>query len=189
MSKTPGADFYVGVERLSDMEAAMAEARRVLRAMRRLTPRMADNFSFLRGEQVADLLLDLLKTLTTATIGISLITLLGATISFTNILLVIVKERTQEIGLRMALGASRQRIAWQFLSEAIVIALVGGGAGILFGLLMGNGVALLLGAKFVMPWKWVGIAVGLTSLVGLIAGYRPAQEAARLNPADALRYE
>jgi putative ABC transport system permease protein len=189
MSKTPGADFYVGVERLSDMEAAMAEARRVLRAMRRLTPRMADNFSFLRGEQVADLLLDLLKTLTTATIGISLITLLGATLSFTNILLVIVKERTQEIGLRMALGASRQRIAWQFLSEAIVIALVGGGAGILFGLLMGNGVALLLGAKFVMPWKWVGIAVGLTSLVGLIAGYRPAQEAARLNPVDALRYE
>jgi putative ABC transport system permease protein len=100
-----------------------------------------------------------------------------------------VKERTQEIGLRMALGASRQRIAWQFLSEAIVIALVGGSAGILLGLLMGNGVALLLGAKFVMPWKWVGIAVGLTSLVGLIAGYRPAQEAARLNPVDALRYE
>ncbi len=189
ISKAPGADFYVGVERISDMEAAMAEARRVLRAMRHLSPRMADTFTFLRGEQVADLLLDLLKTLTTATIGISLITLLGATLSFTNILLVIVKERTQEIGLRMALGASRQAIARQFLSEAIVIALIGGSGGILLGLLIGNGVAAFLGARFIMPWKWVGLAVAITTLVGLIAGYRPAQEAARLNPVEALRYE
>ncbi len=189
MSKEPGAEFYVGVEQISNMKAAMVEARRVLRLIRRLTPRMPDSFSFLRGEQVADLLLDLLKTLTTATIGISLITLFGATLSFTNILLVIVKERTQEIGLRMALGASRQRIAWQFLSEAIVIALLGGGGGIILGLLIGNGVAWLLGSKFVMPWKWVSLAVALTTLVGLIAGYRPAQEAARQNPVEALRYE
>ncbi len=189
ISNSPGADFYVGVESITDMDAAMVEARRVLRFIRHLSPRMPDNFSFLRGEQVADLLLDLLKTLTTATIGISLITLLGATLSFTNILLVIVKERTQEIGLRMALGASRQRIAWQFLSEAIVIALLGGGAGILLGVLIGNVVAWLLGAKFVMPWKWVGMAIALTTIVGVIAGYRPAQEAARQNPVDALRYE
>ena len=167
----------------------MAEARRVLRAMRHLSPRMADTFTFLRGEQVADLLLDQLKTLTIATIAISLITLLGATLSFTNILLVIVKERTQEIGLRMALGASRQAIARQFLSEAIVIALIGGSGGILLGLLIGNGVAAFLGARFIMPWKWVGLAVAITTLVGLIAGYRPAQEAARLNPVEALRYE
>lgn len=189
IGKSPGADFYVGVERITDMDAAMLEAQRVLRFIRHLSPRMPDNFSFLRGEQVADLLLDLLKTLTTATIGISLITLLGATLSFTNILLVIVKERTQEIGLRMALGASRQRIAWQFLSEAIVIALLGGGAGILLGVLIGNVVAWLLGSKFVMPWKWVGMAIALTTIVGVIAGYRPAQEAARQNPVDALRYE
>ncbi len=189
MSKAPGADFYVGVEKITNMDAAMLEARRVLRFIRHLRPNLPDSFSFLRGEQVADLLLDLLKTLTTATIGISLITLLGATLSFTNILLVIVKERTQEIGLRMALGASRQRIAWQFLSEAIVIALLGGGAGILLGLLIGNVVAWLLGAKFVMPWKWVGVAIALTTLVGVIAGYRPAREAARQNPVDALRYE
>ncbi len=189
LSKSPGADFYVGVQQISDMEAAMLKARQTLRAMRRLTPRMADSFDFLRGEQVADLLIDLLKTLTTATIGISLITLLGATLSFTNILLVIVKERTHEIGLRMALGASRRRIAWQFLSEAIVIAVVGGAIGILLGLLIGNGVAWLLGAKFVMPWRWVGLAVMLTSIVGVIAGYRPAQEAARQNPVEALRYE
>jgi len=189
VSRRPSADLYVGVAELSSMESAVQEARWVLRRLRRLPPRFSDNFDFLRGEQVADLLLDLLKTLSTATIGISLITLFGATLSFTNILLVVVKERTQEIGLRMALGASRRRIAVQFLSEAIVIALIGGAGGIALGIALGNGAAWFLGAKFVMPWKWVGLAVGLTTLVGLLAGYRPAQEAARLNPVEALRYE
>lgn len=184
-----GGTLYVGVADASDMPAAIQKARQVLRTLRRLPPKAEDNFTFLRGEQLADLLLELISTISAATIAISLITLLGATLSFTNILLVIVKERTQEIGLRMALGATRRRIAWQFLSEAVVIALTGGLGGIGLGIVIGNAVALFLGSSFVMPWRWVLVSIALTTLVGLVAGYRPAQEAARLNPVDALRYE
>ncbi len=189
LSRAGGGTLYVGVSKADEIPAAVEKARQVLRSLRRLPPIAEDNFTFLRGEQLADLLLKLLSTISTATLAISLITLFGATLSFTNILLVIVKERTQEIGLRMALGATHRRIAWQFLSEAIVIALIGGLGGIGLGIVIGNGVALLLGSSFVMPWRWVLLSIALTTLVGLIAGYRPAQEAARLSPVDALRYE
>ena len=186
---TPRVDVEVGAPSVEAVPTAMQEARKVMRQVRRLAPRQPEDFSLFRGEQIADLLLDQLRLVTLATIGISLITLLGATLSLANILLVAVKERTQEIGLRMALGATRRAIQQQFLGEALVIAVVGGGAGILLGLLLGNGVALYIGADFVMPWKWVLLATLLSGGVGLIAGYQPAREAARLEPVEALRYE
>lgn len=126
-----------------------------MRAVRRLPPKAEANFMLFRGEQLAEVVLDQLRIVTLATIGISLVTLFGAMLSLTNILLVVVKERTQEIGLRMALGATRKVILRQFLVEAVVIAVLGGAGGIALGLLIGNLVAVGIGTSFVMPWKWV----------------------------------
>jgi len=187
----PQASFtmVIGVPTVEEVPQAMQAARATLRLVRQLRPPQEDTFQLFRGEMLADFMLKQLQTIALATVGISLLTLLGATLSLTNILLVVVKERTQEIGLRMALGATRAAILRQFLFEAVVIALVGGAGGIVLGLLLGNGVAWLIGSRFVMPWKWVLIAVGLTGLVGIVAGFQPAREAARLSPVEALRYE
>lgn len=181
--------IVVGVPSVEEVPRAMQAARATLRLVRQLRPTQEDTFQVFHGEMLADLVLEMLQTVTLATLGISLLTLLGATLSLTNILLVVVKERTQEIGLRMALGATRSAILRQFLFEAVVIALVGGAGGILLGLGLGNGVAWLIGSRFVMPWEGVLGAVGLITAVGIAAGFQPAREAARLNPVEALRYE
>lgn len=187
--RLPALSLYVGAPSVEAVPFVMEASRQTLRSVRRHKPTEPDSFSLLRGEQFADFVLEQLRTITLATIGISLITLFGAALSLTNIMLVIVKERTHEIGLRMAVGATRARIRQQFLTEAVVIAVFGGAGGIVLGLLIGNIVAFLIGTTFVMPWRWVLLAVGLSGAVGILAGYQPAREASQLNPVDALRYE
>jgi putative ABC transport system permease protein len=120
---------------------------------------------------------------------IAIITLLGAAVSLMNIMLVSVTERTREIGVRKALGASSKVIRNQFLTEAIVICQIGGLAGIIFGILLGNLVGLGLGSGFIIPWQWMLTAVLVCMVVGLAAGIYPANKAAKLNPIDALRFE
>ena len=93
--------------------------------------------------------------MTLGAIIIGLITLLGAAIGLMNIMLVQVNERTREIGISMALGATGQIIKRQFLTEAIVICLFGGAVGILLGVLTGNGVASFFKVNFFIPWGWV----------------------------------
>ncbi|MCS7296961.1 MAG: ABC transporter permease [Bacteroidia bacterium] len=186
---SPTVSLYIGAPSVEAVPALMQVARQTMREVRGLRPHQEDDFSLLRGEQLADFALEQLRTVTLATIGISLLTLFGAALTLTNILLVVVKERTQEIGIRRAIGATQGDIRRQFLSEAVMIAVIGGAGGILLGLLIGNVVALLIGGNFVMPWKWVLLAVALSGAVGVLAGYQPAREASNLNPVDALRYE
>lgn len=188
-SKSPTVSLYISAPTVEKVPEVIQAARFTMREIRHLRPHEEDTFTLTRGEQIADFVLEQLRTVTLATIGISLITLFGAALSLTNILLVVVKERTQEIGLRMALGATRAAIRRQFLTEAVVVAILGGAGGILLGLLIGNAVALFIGSTFVMPWKWVLLAVALSGIVGILAGYQPAREASQLNPVDALRYE
>jgi putative ABC transport system permease protein len=121
---------------------------------------------------------------------VAFITLLGASIALMNIMLVSVTERTREIGIRKALGATARQVRLQFLLEAIVICVLGGSLGILLGIGMGNGVAVLAGSKsFVVPWLWVGVGLTICVTVGLLAGSYPAGKAAALDPIDSLRYE
>ncbi|MCS6894912.1 MAG: ABC transporter permease [Bacteroidia bacterium] len=188
-SRSLTVSLYIGAPSVEKVPDVIQAARLAMRTVRRLRPSEQDSFSIIQGEQLADFVLDQIRIVTLATIGISLITLLGAALSLMNILLVIVKERTHEIGLRMALGATRLMIRWQFLTESIVIALIGGAGGILLGLLIGNLVSVLIGSTFVMPWRWVLLSVLLSGIVGILAGYQPALEASRLHPVDALRYE
>jgi putative ABC transport system permease protein len=140
---------------------------------------------------------DLLSTMTTITglmtsllAGIAAISLLVGGIGIMNIMLVSVTERTREIGLRKAVGAKTIDIMGQFVTEALLLTLVGGVLGIGFGYLMAEAFAAMI-KQFspVITLQSVLLAAGVSSAVGLIFGIYPAAKAARLNPIDALRYE
>jgi len=120
---------------------------------------------------------------------IGFITLLGAAIGLMNIMLVSVTERTREIGIRKAIGASAPRIRNQFLIEAIVICQLGGLFGIILGIIIGNVVGSLMGSGFIIPWDWMILGVSLCFFVGLISGIYPAYKASKLDPIESLRYE
>ena len=121
--------------------------------------------------------------------AVSAIALLAAGIGIMNIMLVSVTERTREIGVRKAVGATRNSILRQFLIEAIVICQVGGFIGIIVGLGGGNLVAFLLEIPPVLPIGWALLGLFVTTLIGVIFGVYPAWKAANLDPIEALRYE
>jgi putative ABC transport system permease protein len=114
---------------------------------------------------------------------------LGAAIGLMNIMLVSVTERTREIGIRKAIGATKRVIRNQFLVESIVIAQLGGLLGIFFGILVGNVISLLIGSAFIIPWVWILNGVILCFIVALVSGFVPARKAANLDPIESLRYE
>lgn len=173
----------------SGLEAAIGEATAAFRKIRSLSAREENNFEITKSDAVAQVLMSNLTYVTFGAVVIGLITLIGASIGLMNIMLVSVTERTREIGLRKAIGASPTVIRRQFLTEAIVICLIGGIAGILLGLIIGNGVAVLLGASFIIPWKWMLLGMIVCVIVGMISGYYPASKASNLDPVEALRYE
>jgi ABC-type antimicrobial peptide transport system permease subunit len=120
---------------------------------------------------------------------VALISLVVGGVGIMNIMLVSVTERTREIGLRMAVGARARDILRQFLSEAVLLCLLGGLAGVV----LGRGVSMIVGALLNWPaipsLPAIVIAVRLPAAVGIIFGYYPARKASRLDPIDALRYE
>lgn len=124
--------------------------------------------------------------------GISFITLLGASIALMNIMMVSVTERTKEIGVRKALGATPAKIKFQFLIESIVICIIGGIAGVILGIGSGNLVSKLLSngeGAFTVPWNWIIVGLIVCVVVGIVSGYYPAAKASKLDPIESLRYE
>jgi putative ABC transport system permease protein len=123
-------------------------------------------------------------------LGIGFITLLGSAIALMNIMLVSVTERTREVGVRKALGATPLRIRQQFVIEAIVVCLLGGILGIILGIAIGNLLSSVMGiSEFVLPWKWMTFGMIVCILVGLLSGYYPAWKASKLDPIESLRFE
>jgi len=173
-----------------DFEIAMGEATRVMRQIRKDPLGKPNSFEVERSESAVQRLESITSYLKIGGGVVGFITLIGASIGLMNIMMVSVTERTREIGVRKALGATPYRIRQQFLVEAIVICQIGGLAGVLLGILMGNFVASLISSgDFLIPWFWIVLGLIISALVGIISGYYPAYKASRLDPVDALRFE
>ncbi len=188
-TQTSSYAIAVMVTDLKLMDMAVGEATATFRPVRKLAVTDGENFFIDKSDSIAQSLLKNLGFLEKGTIGIAFITLIGAAIGLMNIMLVAVNERTKEIGLTKALGATRKDIRSQFLFESVIISLQGAVVGIVAGILVGNIVAIIFKTGFVVPYMWVGIAVVVCSAVGLLAGLIPAIKASRLDPIVALRYE
>lgn len=171
------------------IEPAIGEATALFRNIRGLGVTQENNFEITKSDAVAQVLLSSLTYVAIGAFVIGIITLIGASIGLMNIMLVSVTERTREIGIRKAIGATPKVIRIQFLTEAIVICLIGGLGGILLGILIGNIVATVVGTSFIIPWVWIIMGVIVCVFVGMVSGFYPASKASKLDPIEALRYE
>ena len=160
-----------------------------LRSMRGLGPGEENNFGFVSSDQIGDLFNQLTGVFFAVMIGLSSVGMLVGGIGVIGIMLISVTERTQEIGIRKALGATQREIKWQFLIEASLLTATGAAAG----LFIGWGISELLAYYTPLPARiplWsVFAAIGLAGLTGILFGMIPALRAAKLDPVDALRYE
>ena len=182
-------EMNVMVNDPNDMDLGIEEATGVLRSIRHLRLDDENDFDLAKSERLANQILDQLKYIKIATIVIGILTLIGAGIGLMNIILVSVNERTREICISKALGATKRTIGIQFLTEAIVICQIGGILGIILGIIIGNLVGVFLQTGFIFPYLWVIGGWIFTFIVGLMAGIYPAYKASGLDPVEALRYE
>ena len=172
-----------------DIPVTMAEVQKILRRQHRLRPGQADDFNIRNQSDFLSTLGETTKVFTLLLAGIAAVSLLVGGIGIMNIMLVSVTERTREIGVRKALGATQVNILLQFLIEAVVLCLLGG----IIGITLGGGGAVLL--RRVFHWSTavdlssILVAFVFSAAVGIVFGVWPARRAAALDPIEALRYE
>lgn len=186
-----GESFVIGVSPIGaiDMDSAVDEAVAVMRSVRRLTAGEEDDFQIRRRDSALSQMESMMDMVTLAAFMIGFITLLGAAVGLMNIMLVSVKERTAEIGVRKALGASDEAIKGLFLAEALLVGVAGGVIGVVLGLVAGAVVAAVMEIGFVAPWGWIVVSMVVCMVVSLLSGTLPATRAAALPPIEALRDE
>jgi putative ABC transport system permease protein len=174
---------------LAQIAPAIDEATLALRAARRLKPKQTDNFGVFTSDTILDIYHSATNGIFAVLVGVVALSLVVGGIVIMNIMLMVVTERTREIGLRKALGARRSDIMAQMLSESVVLSVFGG----VIGTILGSAIALTISAltpipATIEPWS-VTLGIGITALVGLFFGLYPAMRAARLEPIEALRRE
>jgi putative ABC transport system permease protein len=171
------------------MDVAIDEATVALRISRRLRPNQPDNFGTFTSETFLNLYRRATTGIFAVLVGVVTLSLVVGGIVIMNIMLMVVSERTREIGLRKALGARRADIMAQMLTESVVLSVFGG----VIGTILGSAIALLVARLTPVPaaveWWSVALGIGITAAVGLFFGLYPASRAARLDPIVALRRE
>ena len=173
----------------SQLNAAMDEARVALRMKRHLRPNQPDNFGMYTSDTLMDFWRNFSKGAFAILIGVVSLSLVVGGIVIMNIMLMVVSERTREIGLRKALGARRRDIVWQVLTESTTLSIVGGVLGTLFGFTAAWLVDVFTPLpSAIKPWS-VMLGISMTAIVGLFFGLYPAIRASRLDPIEALRRE
>ena len=165
------------------------EVRGIMRERHKLSPSDEDDFYIFSNESMIKQFNEFTFETRIGIMVISLIALLASGIGIMNIMLVSVTERTKEIGIRKSIGATKKNILTQFLMEAIILSQIGGIIGIIFGITLGNILAMYLEVPAVIPYNWVAIGFVSCLLVGVGFGVYPSWKASKLNPIDALRYE
>jgi putative ABC transport system permease protein len=171
------------------IHAAEMQLEGLLRERHHLRADEDDDFIIRSPTDLADAQAQSGRIMTLLLASIASVSLLVGGIGIMNIMLVSVTERTREIGVRMAVGATEQDVQMQFLSEATVLSLLGGTAGVMFGVAGSMAVSNMLRWPTTIPPEAIGIAVLFSAGVGIFFGYYPARKAARLDPIEALRYE
>lgn len=171
------------------LQAAMDEARVLMRIRHGLRPRDEDDFALVTSDTFLDLYNQFTAGIWAALVGVVAMSLVVGGIVIMNIMLMVVTERTREVGIRKAVGATYQQILWQFLVEAVTLSLTGGLAGIALGYTAASAIAAFTPLPYVIaPWSIV-IALATVTVVGVIFGIYPASRAAKMDPIDALGYE
>jgi putative ABC transport system permease protein len=171
------------------VEAAVADVEKLMRIRHGLRYYEDDDFGLNTQESMLSSLNTIRSVLWLVMVGVAGISLLVGGIGIMNIMLVSVAERTREIGIRKAVGASDADITVQFLAEAVALSSVGGVVGIFAGWGVGAFVSAITPLRAAAPWWTVVLGVGFSAAVGIIFGIYPARKASRLNPIEAIRYE
>jgi putative ABC transport system permease protein len=181
--------IYVKAADQVQLEAAQFQVTNLLRMLHRIGPEESDDFSVTNQADIIQTFTTVLSLLTVMVIAIAGISLVVGGIGIANIMLVSVVERTREIGIRKALGATQSAILSQFLVEAILISTIGGGIGIGSGVGIAAIAAVLFKFPLIISMESIAAGFGLSVAVGLVAGVVPARSAAKLDPIVALRSE
>ena len=187
----PNINYTVSVmvQKKELLTQAIDNATITMRKVRKLNPVEASNFGIVRSDDLINKILSITDYLDIAAIFISVITIFGSSIALMNIMIFSVTERTREIGVRKALGATKSTVAYQFFIETLIIGQLGGLVGVIFGLLIGFAFSTAIGFGFVIPWYAIIWAFIVSFLVAVFSGSYPALKAAKLDPIEALRYE
>jgi putative ABC transport system permease protein len=182
-------DIQVRAPSITSINASLDELTGLLRTIRKVPPGQENDFEIETNESLSGAFDQFTGVLYIFGFVVGGIALLGAGIGVMNIMLVSVTERTREIGIRKAVGATKKAITSQFLMEAIVICQIGGIVGMLIGIIGGNILALWMESSIVFPWiAAVAGILGMT-VIGIVFGVYPAFKAAKLDPIESLRYE
>jgi putative ABC transport system permease protein len=186
-----GRSISINVQAPSQQELAAVQDRAIgtMRLVRGLDPEDPNDFEVFSNDSLIEAFNSIAGVVAVGAFVISAIALLASGVGVMNIMLVSVTERTKEIGIRKSIGAKKRNILSQFLIEAVALSLAGGLAGVGFGIVAGNGVALALNSALIFPWGWALAGVLVCSGIGVTFGLYPAWKAANLDPIEALRYE
>ena len=177
------------VDKKEFLDDAVETALITMRQVRKLNPIEENNFGISRSDDLVNQIAEISGVLNVSAWVIGIITIFGSSIALMNIMLVSVTERTREIGVRKALGATKKTIAFQFFVETLIIGQLGGLLGIILGIITGYLIAVAIDFSFVIPWLAIFAAVITTFVVAVVSGSYPALKASKLDPIEALRYE